>query len=124
MGNFAGSTVSPRCARSLTTSPSKRARCSKRACRRKRHSTGTSCRRNSRTSLCFPGDLPSARRLRSFTRSGGKRNWSDDNEENSEQEYPYHRRQQRDRAGRGAGNRQRGGARRHLRLEWGGNGGG
>src|SRR2546429_7319012 len=71
MGSFAGSAVSPRCSRSLTTSPSKRARCSKRACRRKRHSTGTSCRRNSRTSLCFPGDLPSARRSRSFTQSGG-----------------------------------------------------
>src|SRR5258706_13057530 len=71
MGNFAGSAVSPCCARSLTISPSKRARCSKRACRRKRHSTATSCRRNSRISLCFHGDLPSARRSRSFTRSGG-----------------------------------------------------
>src|SRR5215813_4608234 len=74
MGNFAGSAVSPRCATSLTTSPSKRARCSKRACRRKRHSTGTSSRRNSKISLCFPGDLPSARRSRSFTRSDRKRN--------------------------------------------------
>src|SRR5258707_10908175 len=72
MGNFAGSAVSPCCARSLTTSPSKRARCSKRVCRRKRPSTATSCRRNSRISLCFPGDLPSARRSRSFTRSGGE----------------------------------------------------
>src|SRR5215471_16221725 len=71
MGNFAGSAVSPRCATSLTTSPNKRARCSKRACRRKRHSTGTSCQRNSTTSLCFLGDLPSARRSRSFTQSGG-----------------------------------------------------
>src|SRR2546428_12631488 len=70
MGNFAGSAVSPRCARSLTTSPSKRARCSTRACRRKRHSTGTSCRRNSRIVLCFPGDSPSARRSRGFTQSG------------------------------------------------------
>src|SRR2546425_509759 len=42
---------------------------------------------------------------------------SDDNGSTSEQEYPYHRRQQRDRAGRGAGIRQRGSARRHLRLE-------
>src|SRR3989441_2933156 len=74
MGNFAGSAVSPRCARSLTTSPSKRARCSTRACRRKRHSTGTSCRRTSRIFLCFPGDSPSARRSRSFTQSGRKRN--------------------------------------------------
>src|SRR2546422_11362390 len=73
MGNFAGSAVSPRCARSLTTSPSKRARCSTRACRRKRHSTGTSCRRNSSIFLCFPGDSPSARRSRSFTQSGGER---------------------------------------------------
>src|SRR5213078_1485704 len=74
MGNFAGSAVSPRCARSLTTSPSKRARCSTRACRRKRHSTGTSCRRNSRIFWCFPGDSPSARRSRSVTQSGRKRN--------------------------------------------------
>src|SRR5256712_12171902 len=73
MGNFAGSAVSPRCARSLTTSPSKRARCSTRACRRKRHSTGTSCRRNSSIFLCFPGDSPSARRSRSFTQSGGEK---------------------------------------------------
>jgi hypothetical protein len=29
--------------------------------------------------LCFPGDLPSAQRSHSFTRSGGKRNRSDDN---------------------------------------------
>src|SRR3989475_10461567 len=74
MGNLAGRAVAPRCARSLTTSPSKRARCSTRACRRKRHSTGTSCRRNSSIFLCFPGDSPSARRSRSFTQSGGKRN--------------------------------------------------
>src|SRR5439155_11754923 len=42
---------------------------------------------------------------------------SDDNGQASGQEYPYHRRQQRDRAGRSAGIRPRGRARRHLRLE-------
>src|SRR5437660_11413687 len=43
---------------------------------------------------------------------------SDDNGYAREQEYSYHRWQQRDRVGRSAGIRQRGRARRHLRLEW------